>query len=188
MNNSHRTTQALLGYVLALYVCEPLKTIPEVILDTIFNSPTVTKDRTGWCFFIIFGVGVVSRDQTQGTVSFPITVKTNVEGVEVGEGWREEARRGMVNTRLLVPPAADLAHLERLPPHHHHPLPHCRPAQPACRPHTHPRSHRPHCSPPALSRVADLLGTRSHQRNGLQEAEKGLIRRGGKRKAVEGQK
>lgn len=38
-------------------------------------------------------------------------------------------------------------HLVRLPPHHHHPLPHCRPARPACLPHTHPRSHRPHCSP-----------------------------------------
>lgn len=88
----------------------------------------------------------------------------------------------------LPPATADLAHLERLPPHHHHPLPHCRPARPACQPHTHPRSHRPHCSPPALSRVADLLGTRFHQRTGLQEAEKGLIRRGGKRKAVIGQR
>lgn len=50
------------------------------------------------------GGGGGFRDQTQATVSFPITVKTNVEGVEVGEGWREEAGRGMVDTHLLVPP------------------------------------------------------------------------------------
>ena len=40
------------------------------------------------------------------------------------------------------------AHLGRLPLHHHHLLPHCKPAQPACLPHTHLRYHHPHYNPP----------------------------------------
>lgn len=82
------------------------QTIPEVILDCDHGQGVaVLLDIFLFLNFLgVWGGGGELGDQTQATVSFPITVKTNVEGVEVGEGWREEAGRGMVDKHLLVPP------------------------------------------------------------------------------------
>lgn len=106
-----------------------------------FSEPRNTMLRTDDGF----------KDQTHGNVSYSkhkLLGKMLVGGLAAEEEWGEgeQVRNGEYTSGQAVQSPC-LAHLERLPPHHHHPLPHCRPAQPACRLHTHPHCHRPHCSP-----------------------------------------
>lgn len=121
------------------------KTDQLLALTCMSSSPASTL--SAFCLYslisVAFDLKSGFKDQTQGTVSFLYWSRWGqMQGVEGG------SKGGMVDTHLdRRSSSPDLAHLERLPPHHHHPLPHCRPARPACRPHTHPRFRRPHCSP-----------------------------------------
>lgn len=104
--NSHRTSQALLGQVLVFRVSKALKQSQKSSRTAHGVSPTVTKDRTWWCFWIIFwGWGWIQRPNS-GYCELPNYCQDKCggggggRGVEGGSG----ARNGGYTSPSSPPP------------------------------------------------------------------------------------